>query len=382
MNIALVRGPFLNKFEMMSYEPLLNHHNITAYHTDFNYYDIRDIKIPKKKLKSLEISLGLHIGKLWKLPVHLIGLQWYMIGLENQLRFADVINTAETHNAFSYQAVKAKRKYGAKLIVHQEENISFNHERCPLTKYIKSVTKKYADLFIATTKRCEEALTVEGVPEGRIVVIPHGIDLNLFKPAGKDRLLLQKLSLNEDDFIISFIGRLVKEKGIYDIIYAFDKLIKDRRFDKERIKLVFVGRGSEEENIMQLAYRLGISAKVKFAGTYPYSEMPKIHNLADVTVLPSVPTRGWREQFPRVLLEAMASGKPVISTLSDSIPEERDIGGILIQPGNPPLLYKTLKGLILNDSKRVELGKLARKKIEEKYDAKMIATRLKEVYEG
>lgn len=381
MNIALVRGPFLNEFEMMSYKPLMKHHDLTVYYTDFYFYDIEPIEIPTKRLRSLEGLFGNNLIRIWKYPLHIVGCYWYMIGLEDELKSADVINTAEMFNAFSYQAIKAKRKYGTKVVVSQEENIPFNHENLFLSSYFKGIVRKQADLFIAITERCKKALQIEGVPEEKIITVPHGIDLSMFKPAKKNEERLSRLGIDKNDFIILFVGRLVREKGVYDMISAFGRLVRDNALDRKRIKLLIVGSGPEKTRMLEFIHHLNIERNVTFAGVYPYEEMPEVHNLVDLLVLPSIPTSGWREQFPRVLAEAMACGKPVISTLSDSIPEEKDIGGVLVQPNDPASLYRKIKELTVDEFKRTELGKLARKRAEERYDTRIIAAKLNNAHE-
>jgi len=381
MNIAIIRGPFLNKFEMQSYEPLMKYHNITAHYTNDNFFNVEDINIPKRKLRSLESSFGSHVSRLLKLPLHLAGHYYHMVGLEREFELIDIAHTVETFYAFSYQAVKAKRKHRIKVVTTQWENIPFNHESLPLARHIKNAVRKNTDLFVAVTEQAKNALILEGVPSGKIVVIPMGVNLSKFRPSEKDEFYLSSLGLSRDDFIILFIGRLTWEKGIYDLIYAHNKLIKNRELYNRRIKLVIVGKGPAERQITKLTHELEISTTVKLAGSYAYDKMDKIHNLADIFALPSIPTKHWQEQFGMALVEAMACGKPLVSTLCGSIPEVVGESGILVTPGNHLSLYKKLKELIADESKRTELGRNARERAEEKYDAMTIATKLKDIYE-
>jgi len=382
MDIAIIRGPFLNEFEMQSYEPLIKHHNITTYHVNDNFFNVEDINLPKKKLRSLESLLGSYMGGLWRLPLHLAGYCYHMIGLEKELELMDVAHTVETFNAFSYQAVKAKRKCDIKVVTTQWENIPLSHEYLPLSKHIKNVVRKNTDQFIAITEQAKNALVLEGVPEKKIVVIPAGVDLSRFKPSEKDELYSSKLGLSENDFVILFVGRLTWEKGVYDLIRVHKRLIEDQDLNGDEIKLIIVGKGPAERNLAQLICKLKTSKNVKLTGPCAYAKMHEVHSIADVFVLPSIPTKHWQEQFGMALVEAMACEKPVVSTVCGSIPEVLGNAGELTEPSNPTLLCRKIKELIVNKTKRTELGKLARKRAEEKYDAKVIANKLKEVYEG
>ena len=84
---------------------------------------------------------------------------------------------------------------------------------------------------------------------------------------------------------------------------------------------MIAGSGPEKQNIERLVKELKIEQYVKLIGSFPYAEVPALYHMADAFILPSIPVHFWQEQFGMVLIEAMASGLPVISTYSGSIPE-------------------------------------------------------------
>lgn len=386
MKVAIIRGPYLNKFEMQSYEPMLDSCDLTAYYCTemWRSESVKDIKIPKKELKSLEGVMGLQISKILRYPFGFIGYRHHMIGLENELKSKDIAHTAETYPAYSYQAIKAKRKYGIKVVVTCWENIPFYNEDKNLRGYIKSnyikkAVRDEADLFIAVTERAKEALIYEGVPESKITVIPVGIDLDKFKPRNKNKKYMYSFGLSEEDFIILFIGVLNEYKGVFDLICAAKRLQLDKDLDGIKLKFVLIGRG-RKDRMIQLIDKLKLKEYFYFAGNQPYSEIPNLYSLGDIFVLPSKPIKGWQEQFGMVFIEAMASGLPVVSTLSGSIPEVVGDAGILVQPSDPLSLYRGLKSVIMNQKMREHLAKLARKRAETIYDPKRIASLIKEEY--
>ncbi|MFC1786430.1 glycosyltransferase [Halobacteriota archaeon] len=391
MKIAIIRGPYLNKFEMQSFEPMLDSCDLTAYYCEEMWRTSESVKavdIPKKKLRSIEGVMGLQVSKFLRYPFGLVGYRHHMIGLENELKSYDIAHPAETYHAFSYQCIKAKRKYGTKVAVTCWENIPFFNETPNLrgyvkANYIKKLVRDEADLFIAITERAKEALIYEGVPDEKITVIPIGMDLDRFKPRPRDKEIIGKLGLNEDDFIILFVGVLSIYKGVYELVYAAKRLLLDKDLDfiKEHLKFVLVGFGEEEQGIKKLLKNLGILEHFVFAGHQPYMQIHRFYSIADIFTLPSKPIKTWQEQFGMVFVEAMASGLPIVSTLSGSIPEVLGDAAMLIQPADAYSLYQGLKEVIIDDELRGGLRLKARKRAEENFNPQKISIRIKEEYE-
>jgi glycosyltransferase involved in cell wall biosynthesis len=108
--------------------------------------------------------------------------------------------------------------------------------------------------------------------------------------------------------------------------------------------------------------------------------MPKIHNLADIFVLPSLPIPTWQEQFGYVLVESMACGKPVISTLSGSIPEVIADAGVLVPPNDFLALSEALADLVFDKNKRATLMRMVRGRALEAFDSVQVARKLQSYY--
>ncbi len=204
---------------------------------------------------------------------------------------------------------------------------------------------------------------MEKVDAERISIIPPGLDTNKFKSAGK---------FDNSRITVLFVGRLVEGKGILDLINAMGG------FDA---KLSIVGDGPLRSDVISLSKKNNLD--MKFVDSLDYFEMAKVYNSCDIFCLPSKPTKIWEEQFGYAFIEAMACEKPVISTLSGSIPEVVDEkSGILVNPGNVPELKDAL-GKLINDGRlRKKIGKNGRKRVLEKYDGKVIARQIKDVYES
>ncbi len=363
--IAIVRGANLNKWEMQNYELLLESYDITAYTTSRTYFDIDKIRFP-----------------VVRLPYQSRGLLLHMERLEQCLADKDIVYSADITYEFSAQAVRAKRKYGTKVVCLQWENIPFNYEEHEAIRDIKEMVRNEADHFIAVTGRAKEALMLEGVAEEKISVIPMGIDLHTFRPRKEDIARDREcIGISSEETVVLFIGRMVWEKGIYDLLHSAAQICRGGLINDHRVRFLIVGKGQEHEGVRKRAAWLGISDRVTFLEQYPYEDMHKLHNLADIFVLPSIATPTWQEQFGMVLIESMACGTPVISTLSGSIPEVVGDCGLLIQPNDHLSLYRAMTQLIINKEHREDLGSRALIRAESEFDSRKIAQRVKRVFE-
>lgn len=386
MNIAVVRGPFLNKWEMQNFEYLADrHHNVVAFATVSNIFPIDEIKLPVKRLFSIDRIPQLISNRLsYYFNEGLnkyFGMNHYIVGLGDQLEGFDIVNTTELFHVFSYQIIKAKEKYNFKVVVTIYDNIPFSWDTRHFIRHkIKQKVISNTDLFIAVTDNIKEVLIFEGIPEDKITVIPYGVDQEVFRPKQKDLNLLKDLNIQENDFVVLFIGRLVWEKGVYDLIFAAKKIISDNQI-KTPVKFVFAGSGSEEKKMRTLAKQLSIDKNIIIVRSLPYSKVSDMHNLADVFVLPSILTKYWQEQFGFVLIESMSCGKPIITTMTGSIPYVVGDAAILIPPNDFLSLYQSIKRVILEHGTREEMKRRSLIRAKEKFDAKEVARKFEESYQ-
>jgi starch synthase len=362
--VAIVRGPNLNQWEAQNYGPLSDKFNITLYSNDRPRFDLSRIQLPVVKLPSHSEDPA------------------YLKGLEFELFDKDIIYTADITWMFTYQAVIAKHKFGKKVIALECENIPFAHEENEIVREIKQLNRNLVDVFVAVTERAKDALLLEGVPEDKITVIPMGIDINRFKPDEETGKRIRKdLGIADEEKVILFTGRMIWEKGIYDLVHAA-KLVKlDKNIETIRLKFVVVGKGQESREIKKIVNRLCMNDIFLFMESKPYHQMHEIYNMADIFVLPSIATKAWKEQFGMVLVEAMACGVPVISTVSGSIEEVVADAGLLVQPNDPTRLSAAIIKLLKNDALRKELGTRGRERAVKEYDSNKIAGKLASLFE-
>ena len=162
------------------------------------------------------------------------------------------------------------------------------------------------------------------LPPGRVTVIPNGIEEGRFFPQDQDRMR-ELLGLDREDRIVLCVARLAVIKGVDVLVRAF------ARVEGSEKRLVVVGDGEEMPHLKTLVEELGLSNRVRLAGSKSHEDIPAWINAADLLVLPSI-NEGW----PNVLMEAFACGKPVVASEVGGVPEivNDSALGILTRPGD------------------------------------------------
>ena len=241
-------------------------------------------------------------------------------------------------------------------------------------KFTKSISKlvlKNADAVIALTEDMKRE--IKKIYGRDIFVIPNGIDLNKFNNLSKETLR-KRLEIKEDEKIITFVGTLRIVKGVKYLIKAM-KIIKQKSPDT---KMMLVGDGEEREELESLVEELGLKERVKFIGRVQNEEIPQYMVASDVFVLPSL-----SEGFPVTVLEAMASGVPMIATNVGGLPEIIKDGenGFLVEPKNPEEIAEKVLLLLEDDKLRERISRNNKKKAKG-YSWDSAVEKLEEVYQN
>lgn len=374
--IAIVRGPNLNSWEMQNFTPLLDTFDFVGFTSRGHNFDVAGIPFKVQKLTSFGQLMTPRLIR--KGFYNFLGDYHDLQGLGAALHGFDIVHTAESMYYCSYQSAQVKRQHRFKLVVTVWENLPFLFN-LPATQRVRRRVLEETDLFLPITERSKEVLVLEGAPPERIRVQMPGVDINHFRPTPKDEGLLKQFECGTNDLVVLFVAHLLVQKGIYDLLCAFKRVCE--RTSERNVKLLIAGEGPEEARVALFITQLGLQKAVRLIGPHPYSRMPAIHNLADIFVLPSQPAREWQEQFGYVLVEGMACAKPVVSTMSGSIPEVVGDVGVLVPPGDFISLANALERLLGSEQERRDLGGRGRERAETLFDAKKVALQIKGHYE-
>lgn len=213
---------------------------------------------------------------------------------------------------------------------------------------------------------------IKAVPKHKACFVPNGVDTERFSPNPEARARLRDELGLQDFFVWLTVGRLEPPKDHFTLIRAFSYLLSK----KGEAKLLIAGQGSLMPELEALAENLGVTSKVLFLGAR--RDIPELASTADAFVLSSA----W-EGLPLTLLEAMACELPIIATDSGGPREILQNGrwGILVPPRNPEALAEAmLQVMSLPAEERLQMGKAARRHVENNYSFERIVDRWEEIY--
>jgi glycosyltransferase involved in cell wall biosynthesis len=251
----------------------------------------------------------------------------------------------------------------SRMILHTYQNV--NRPKGLIVQSVLKTTLKGSDAILCANSDAVRVLKEYDYKGMAEVIPPEGVDTTFFKPFKTQRPL--------EHFTVVFAGRFVPEKGLDTLFHAIKLLDRD-------VRLLMVGAGPQEYKLRSLTEQLNIKKQVVFLGPQKSSEMPVLINQADVLVLPSRSSSVWKEQYGRVLLEAMACRVPVIGSNSGAIPEVVGDCGLLFQENSVEDLVNCLRRLIDVPRLRKEFGENGYKRANTLFSQYEIARKTAEFY--
>ncbi len=373
--VALLRGPLLNPFEMQSYEPLQEDFDLVAFVPHKTQFDLSSIAIPRQILWC-PISGKTPFERTrrkWQAARDAVtGNTHTFCGMLDRLKGFDLYHIKDLPFCFDYEAALAKRSYGGKMVVTVAENIPHLNEHKFMERHIKRTVGEEVDLFLAISEGAKKALMEEGVPEEKIRRISNSIDTDFFKPGPAEPRLLQSLGIPRNAFRVLYVGRLARSKGVFTLLEAA------RRLAGSHSGCHFLFIGKDEEGAADWIQCHGLQNKVHLLDFIPYSQMPRYYRLADLLILPSLPTKRWVEQFGYVLAESMACGVPAVGSDCGAIPEVIGDPGMIFPAGSVEGLCGILERLRKRNMK--SLGLKVRKRAAGLFSSKNLTKTLRKTY--
>jgi glycosyltransferase involved in cell wall biosynthesis len=239
--------------------------------------------------------------------------------------------------------------------------------------------RQFADFFICGNADGKRILTEKGVPETKVEVLPQfGVDPDIFYPNSTDRRksLRSELGISPGEFSVGFVGRFVEEKGLLDLVEAVGRL---PAASQSSPVLVLTGKGPLEGAVRARCAQLGI--KLIVLPARKNYEIAEIMNVLDVLVLPSQSRPFWKEQFGRVLIEAMACGTPVIGSDSGEIPNVIGDAGLIFHESDREQLAECLVLCCDNEGFRLGLRERGLERVLKNYTNEKIVKQTLQIYE-
>jgi len=264
----------------------------------------------------------------------------------------------EPYNLATFHAVRSARQRKLPALFFTWQNLARHYP--PPFSWMERYVFRHTVGAIAGNREAAVVLQDKGYC-GPVDIIPQfGVDPEQFSPR-KDRVLPES-----DPFTIGFAGRLVPEKGLFVLLDAVRQLRGDWR-------LRVLGRGPLRDALRQRIHDAGLQSRATLEGTRPSAKMPEFYRGLDVLVLPSLTLVNWKEQFGRVLIEAMACGVPVVGSDSGEIPRVIGDAGLVFPEGNSEALAAHLARLCKSVEERAMLGQRGRRRAVEHFTHQQVA---------
>ncbi len=269
----------------------------------------------------------------------------------------------EPYNFVTLHAATLGRLAGAKVLFFSWQNLYRRYP--PPFRVIELINYRLCAAGIAGNQEAVGVLRKKGF-RGPLDVIPQfGVDPEIYTPDSREP---------KDRPMVGFAGRLVREKGADLLIEAVS------RMKSRSVQVQIVGNGSERSRLEHLASYRGIRDRVTFRGAVAPADMPATLRSLDVLVVPSRSRPNWKEQFGRVIIEAMSCGVPVLGSDSGEIPNVIGNRDLVFPEENVDALTHKLEQLTSDDELRTELGRWSRQRVLDHFTQASVARRYYEVY--
>lgn len=273
----------------------------------------------------------------------------------------------EPYNLATWLGLNAARRAGAKFLFFSWQNI-YRQYPFPFS-WMEQQVLSQSDFALMGNREAAEVFQKKGYKNRQAIVPQFGTDPETFKPAADRHGQLA------ERFKIGFAGRLIVGKGV-DVLLRAAAQLPDT-FDWH---LEIAGEGPKENSLRNLAEKLGIADRVSFRGRMGSAEMPAFIQGLDLLVLPSRTLSSWKEQFGRILVEAMASGVPVIGSNSGEIPHVIGDAGLIFNEEDADGLASAIKMLLADSDKRASFAELGRERALSTFTQEQIAADTITVY--
>lgn len=253
----------------------------------------------------------------------------------------------------SWQALLWARRDHVPFLLWSESNLQDFRRSHALTEFLKKQFLGRCSGFVVPGRSALQYVLAHGAQENSIFIAPNGVDNELFARAAErarrdDPALRKELALPNRYFL--FVGRLIREKGVFELLAAYASLGKELR---QGMGLVFVGDGNARPQLQEIAASVS-AGTIRFTGFAQREQLGAYYGLADVLVLPT-----YTDTWGMVVNEAMACGLPVIVSraagcVADLVRENWN--GLLVPPRDVPGLASAMKLFAESSSLRTTMG--------------------------
>ena len=268
--------------------------------------------------------------------------------------------------------------------VHSTEWGRSGGQGSQVVSYLESAMAQKADRIITASHAMQEDLVRHGWPKSKISVVWNGVDPEHYNPRKckpeEVEAIRTRYGIKPEEKMILFLGRLTWVKGVINLVQAMPMILEDY----PDTKLVILGKGEQQSDIVEAAGRLGISSKVVCRFEFvPEKERILHYAAADVCVFPST-----YEPFGIVSLEAMAMEKPIVVGAQGVVGFREQVAhygpdqnGVHVNGGNPADIAWGVKEVLCDPIRAKRWGENGRKRVLQYFTWRKVAEQTLQIYE-
>jgi glycosyltransferase involved in cell wall biosynthesis len=286
---------------------------------------------------------------------------------------ADVIHCWEEPYVFAGAQVARASPASARLVFATFQNLAKTYPP-PFAGFERASLRRAAG-WIAFGRTVEETLASrEGYDRIPHRVIPPGVAVDRFTRDGRAGAAVRRqIGWPEDAQVVGYLGRFAPQKGLADLCAALERM-------RASWRALFVGGGEGQGDLER--FRAKYPGRVHIATDVPHGDVPQWLNAMTVLCAPSRTTPVWREQFGRMLIEAMMCGVPVVATRSGEMPNVIGDAGRIVAERDPATLADALDALLADGDARGELSEAGIARAHERFAWPVVARRHLEFFDA
>lgn len=336
--------------------------------------EVHVITVSTQKRDSFEIIDGIHVHRIYRPDIRLVGSVIYFFSVVSKLRSLisnEKIDVIHTHSILDNMATI----FFNVPVIETEHSSGFleNVDKNKKIRFYRFIMNR-ANHIICPSDELSSYVIQIGINPEKVSYISNGVDTTKFNPEIDGSEIKDKLGIDSTENIVLCPRRLVPKNGVIYLIRSIPYLLPELN-----VTFLIIGTGPEMEKLKTEVKKLKIRKKIIFLGSVPNREMPKYYSLSSLVVLPSL-----KEATSISGLEAMATGKPLIGFEIGGIPQiidDRETG-ILVTPEREDLLASAMNFLLNNQSKMSLMSEKAYQKVQKEFDWHIVTEKTRDIYEN
>jgi glycogen(starch) synthase len=297
----------------------------------------------------------------------------------------DVVCVHDWLSSIAGIIAKNETKVPVAFHVHSTEWGRAGGQGSEVVSHLEWATSQRVDKIVTVSYAMQEDLTRHGWPKSKISVVWNGVDPERYNPKNckpeDAEAIRSRYGIKPEEKMILFLGRLTWVKGVRSLVQAMPIVLEEY----PNTKLVILGKGEQQNDILETASRLGISDKVACRFDFVSEDERILHYAAsDACIFPSI-----YEPFGIVSLEAMAMEKPlivgaqgVVGFREQVVPSGSDQNGVHVNGGNPADIAWGMKEVLFDPERAKKWGQNGRKRVQQYFTWRKVAEQTLRIYEA